>query len=255
MAVDLCSQDSSLIIMSPRISFSGDVSPAEVVPVEQQNMRVSSSSSSIDFDFCVLRENFEYESSSADELFLDGKILPIEIKRRMGPPRKVRLPPPPPPPPQPHPHPPPLPQDDGLDDSRRKPLKAETLTSSDEQKQSSKPWRFRRSSSLSCGSGALCPLPLLSRSNSTGSSSPITKPSLLYKDSFNPKPHYKKFSPSSSSKQSQHVLSASHYQKPPMKKFMSNSGIRINPVLNIPPASLFGLSSIFSGGKDKNKKK
>ncbi|XP_019182468.1 PREDICTED: uncharacterized protein LOC109177542 isoform X2 [Ipomoea nil] len=228
MAVELCSEDSSSIIMSPRISFSGDVSPpAEVVPVpvEQRNMRVSSSSSSsIDFDFCVL----DYESSSADELFLDGKILPIQIKRRMGPQRKVRLPPPPHPPP-----PPPPPQDDGADDCR---------------KQSSKPWRFRRSSSLSCGSGALCPLPLLSRSNSTGSSSPITK------DSFNPKPHYKKFS-SSSIKQSQSVLSSSHYQKPPVKKFMSNGGIRINPVLNIPPASLFGLSSIFSGGKDKNKKK
>nr|GMC97024.1 uncharacterized protein LOC109177542 isoform X2 [Ipomoea batatas] len=201
MAVELCSEDSRSIIMSPRISFSGDVSPAEVVPVEQRNMRVSSSSSSsIDFDFCVL----DYESSSADELFLDGKILPIEIKRRM---------------------------DDGAD-----------------RKQNSKPWRFRRSSSLSCGSGALCPLPLLSRSNSTGSSSPITK------DSFNSKPHYKKFS-SSSIKQSHSVISATHYQKPPVKKFMSNGGIRINPVLNIPPASLFGLSSIFSGGKDKNKKK
>nr|GMC94992.1 probable membrane-associated kinase regulator 1 [Ipomoea batatas] len=200
MAVELCSEDSRSIIMSPRISFSGDVSPAEDVPVNQRNMRVSSSSSSIDFDFCVL----DYESSSADELFLDGKILPIEIKRRM---------------------------DDGAD-----------------RKQSSKPWRFRRSSSLSCGSGALCPLPLLSRSNSTGSSSPITK------DSFNSKPHYKKFS-SSSIKQSHSVISATHYQKPPVKKFMSNGGIRINPVLNIPPASLFGLSSIFSGGKDKNKKK
>nr|GMD00907.1 uncharacterized protein LOC109177542 isoform X2 [Ipomoea batatas] len=201
MAVELCSEDSRSIIMSPRISFSGDVSPAEVVPVEQRNMRVSSSSSSsIDFDFCVL----DYESSSADELFLDGKILPIEIKRRM---------------------------DDGAD-----------------RKQSSKPWRFRRSSSLSCGSGALCPLPLLSRSNSTGSSSPITK------DSFNSKPHYKKFS-SSSIKQSHSVISATHYQKPPAKKFMSNGGIRINPVLNIPPASLFSLGSIFSGGKDKSKKK
>nr|GMC99146.1 uncharacterized protein LOC109177542 isoform X2 [Ipomoea batatas] len=198
MAVELCSEDSRSIIMSPRISFSGDVSPAEVVPVEQRNMRVSSSSSSsIDFDFCVL----DYESSSADELFFDGKILPIEIKRRIGPQRK-----------------------------------------------SSKPWRFRRSSSLSCGSGALCPLPLLSRSNSTGSSSPITK------ESFNSKPHYKKFS-SSSIKQSHSVISATHYQKPPVKKFTSNGGIRINPVLNIPPASLFGLGSIFSGGKDKNKKK
>ncbi|XP_031093836.1 uncharacterized protein LOC115998401 [Ipomoea triloba] len=222
MAVELCSEDSRSIIMSPRISFSGDVSPAEDVPVNQRNMRVSSSSSSIDFDFCVL----DYESSSADELFLDGKILPIEIKRR-----NLRPPPPPPTAPAPpHPHPP-LPQDDGA-----------------ERKQSSKPWRFRRSSSLSCGSGALCPLPLLSRSNSTGSSSPITK------ESFNSKPHYKKFS-SSSIKQSHSVISATHYQKPPVKKFMSNGGIRINPVLNIPPASLFGLSSIFSGGKDKNKKK
>ncbi|CAH9067167.1 unnamed protein product [Cuscuta europaea] len=218
LAVQFPSQDSRPIIMSPRISFSHDVSPADMRDIapaaEHQNIRQSSPPplSSSEFNFCVLRERFDH-FSSADELFLDGKILPTEIKRGMGQQRKVF------PPPPPHPLPPqPLP-----------PL----------QKQR---WKLGRSSSLSCGTGTLCPLPLMSRSNSTGSSSPITKR------------NYQKVS-SSSTKQSQNVSTGHHHQKPPLKKLMNYSGMGINPVLNIPPGSFFRLPSFFSGGKDKNRKK
>uniref|UniRef100_A0A2P2QKH4 Uncharacterized protein n=1 Tax=Rhizophora mucronata TaxID=61149 RepID=A0A2P2QKH4_RHIMU len=44
------------------------------------------------------------------------------------------------------------------------------------------------------------------------------------------------------------------YQKPPLKKNYGNV-VRVNPVLNVPSGNLFGLVSIFSNAKDKNKKK
>nr|GMD55459.1 probable membrane-associated kinase regulator 1 [Ipomoea batatas] len=218
--MEVCSEDPSLGL-SPRISFSHDISQAEIVPVEQY-VRSSSSSSSMDFDFCVFRESFDLDSSSADELFFNGKILPIEIKRRMG------------------------------------------ESSSDGQKQSGSKvfWKFKRSSSLNCGSGyarTLCPLPLLSRSNSTGSSSPIPKRTLS-RDSFNLKHQSHKSSSCSASSTKHNFFSASNH-KPPSKKFQastssySSNGVRVNPVLNVPPANLFGLGSMFSHGKDKNKKK
>ncbi|CAH9094683.1 unnamed protein product [Cuscuta epithymum] len=214
LAVQFPSQDSRPIIMSPRISFSHDVSPADMA-VEHQNIRPSSPPplSSSEFNFCVLRERFD-RFSSADELFLDGKILPTEIKRGMGQQRMVFPPPPHPLPPQPLPPP---------------------------QKQR---WRLGRSSSLSCGTGTFCPFPLMSRSNSTGSSSPIAKR------------NYQKVSSSSSMKQSQNVSTGHHHhQKPPLKKLMNYSGMGINPVLNIPPGSFFRLPSFLAGGRDKNRKK
>lgn len=225
--------DSPSVGMSPRISFSHDLSQNDIVPVEHYIR--STSSSSIDFDFCVFRESFDQESSSADELFFDGKILPIEIKKRLAPPqRAAALPPPLPPPPSPPPH--------------------TQKTMEEKQNCKSSFWRFKRSTSLNCGSGygrTLCPLPLLSRSNSTGSTSSVKRSSL----SNNQKQNFLKYSyPNSSLKQSSSTI----YQKPPLRKNSHgsySSGVKINPVLNVPPASLFGLGSIFSSSKDKSKKK
>ncbi|KAJ8550063.1 hypothetical protein K7X08_033770 [Anisodus acutangulus] len=170
MAIELCSSDeSSLGIMSPaRISF--DISPTGTVPVEQY-IRSTSPSSSIDFDFCVFRESFDLESSSADELFFDGKILPIEIKRRLSSTQlkktEQQLPPP---------HPMPTCKNSTNTSNTCDKMSIENkrgvLETSDEKQNSKSFWRFKRSSSLNCGSGyarTLCPLPLLSRSNSTGS--------------------------------------------------------------------------------------
>ncbi|KAH6803686.1 hypothetical protein C2S51_031933 [Perilla frutescens var. frutescens] len=233
MAVEVL-PDSPSAAMSPRISFSHDLPQNDIVPIE--HCFRSPSSSSNDFDFCVFRESFDQESSSADELFFDGKILPIEIKRRLAPPLRssaaaAQLPPPPPP---------------------------RTTQKTAEEKQNQKTssfWRFKRSSSLNCGSGyarTLCPLPLLSRSNSTGSTASVKRSS-----SNNQKQNYQKYSlPNSALKQSS--WSTNNYLKPPLKKngYCSyNGGVKINPVLNVPSANLFGLASIFSGGKDKGKKK
>ncbi|KAK4347935.1 hypothetical protein RND71_034274 [Anisodus tanguticus] len=263
MAIEICSSDeSSLGIMSPaRISF--DISSTGSVPVEQY-IRSTSPSSSIDFDFCVFRQSFDLESSSADELFFDGKILPIEIKRRISstPPKKTEQQPPPPPPQ-------PLPRCKNSTSNTSNTLhcsktsnaienKTGVLESSSDEKHNSKSfWSFKRSSSLNCGSGyarTLCPLPLLSRSNSTGSTPSVKRnsSSTLSKDNLSHKHHsnsQRHFSKSMSS-------NGHNCQKPPLKnKVPYYNGVKFSPVLNVPPANLFGLSTFFSSsGKEKNKK-
>ncbi|GLU01608.1 hypothetical protein SLE2022_189100 [Rubroshorea leprosula] len=192
MAIELCSENSG---MSPRISFSHDLCLSDIVPVEQRPPRSKSSSlsSSVDFDFCV-RKSFDQESSSADELFSDGKILPTEIKKKnivsakqLSEPTQAS-------------------QDDegeiNNNNLKKESSKANKISRDEvEEKQSSKSfWRFKRSSSLNCNSGyghGLCPLPLLSRSYSTGSA------------------------PKQSSQKhpvSQKPSSSMYHQKPPLKK-------------------------------------
>ncbi|KAL5141567.1 Gibberellin 20-oxidase-like protein [Glycine soja] len=127
-----------------------------------------------------------------------------------------------------------------------------------DQKQSSKSfWNFKRSSS--CGTGprrSFCPLPLLSRSNSTGSSTPSVKRNPLSKEGVNNIKHKH-----SSTRLPHHSFVPNnyhHHQKPPLN-YKTHHGsygtsVRVNPVLNIPPAKLFGLASIFSNNRDKSKK-
>lgn len=245
MAIEIL-QDCPSPGMSPRISFSYDIASNDTVPIEQY---IRSSSSSIDFDFCVFRESFNQESSSAEELFLNGKILPIEIKKRLSPP---------PPPPSKPPHP----------LAQEIPRKTQKIPESDQEKQvnTSKPsssfWRFKRSASLNCGSGyarTLCPLPLLSRSNSTGSTaSAVKRSSLSGNNNQNQKQHLLKNSYSNSSLKQQSVSSGRNHQKPPLKKQSNNAwsgnGVKISPALNVHSANMFGLGYLFSGSKDKNKK-
>ncbi|KAL7101725.1 hypothetical protein ACP275_08G072700 [Erythranthe tilingii] len=242
MAIEVL-PDSPNVAMSPaRISFSCDLSrnDAVVVPAAAEH-HTRSTNSAIEFDFCVFRESFEqeYSSSSADELFFDGKILPIEIKKKLHPP-PIRAATPPPPPPSP---PPPE-----IEEEKQNNNKTSSF------------WGFKRSTSLNCGSDyarKLCPLPLLSRSNSTGSTPAggggAKRSSQL---SNNQKQNFGKCSTTNSSlKQS----SSTNHQKPPLKKSSygsySNNGVKFNPVLNVTPANLFGLGLIFSGGKDRSKKR
>lgn len=238
MAIELNNHSdySGSIGVSPRISFSHDLCQTDVVPVEQHNLSSLTSSSSIDFNFHIRQSsNQEYSSSSADELFSDGKILPVEIKKNIS----IEQPPPPLPPPPP-PHTP--------DDKELKVI-------SDEKQSSKSFWGFKRSSSLNCGSGygrSLCPLPpLLSRSNSAGSSSNVKRSS---------QKHSSAASVNKGSQSSSSSSSSASYQKPPMKKNITygaygNATGHINPVLNVPSANFFGLGSIFCNTKDKNKKK
>ncbi|KAG9131610.1 hypothetical protein Leryth_015158 [Lithospermum erythrorhizon] len=227
----------NMVVMSPRISFSHDISQMETTPVEQY-IRSGSTSSSVDFDFCVFRESFDQDqSSSADELFSGGKILPIEIKRRLLPsPSKKKEQPP-----------------IEKEPNSKKDISGEmsrVVSESDDKKNSSKSfWRFKRSSSLNCGSGyarTLCPIPLLSRSNSTGSSTSSKRSSTKCNNSG-------KFVGTKAS----HCCGTGHHQKPPLKDkhgYHHSQRVNFNPILNVPTASLFGLGSMFSCSKEKNKK-
>ncbi|KAK9074721.1 hypothetical protein SSX86_003039 [Deinandra increscens subsp. villosa] len=199
MAIDLFSENSGTgnnIPMSPRISFSRDFSHSDTVPVEQL---LRSFSSSADFNFCI--QQHPDAASMADELFSDGKIIPTQIKQRQPPPLPPAASQTPPPP-----------------------------VDAEQQNSSKSFWGFKRSSS--CGNGyarSLCPIPLLSRSNSTGSST-STKRSSLSKESC-----AHKHNP--------------NFQKPPLRKtsysYGYGNGVRVNPVLNL------GFGSLFSSGKKK----
>ncbi|KAL3637802.1 hypothetical protein CASFOL_018250 [Castilleja foliolosa] len=238
--------DSPNLGMSPRISFSYDLHQSDVVPVEQYVR--TSSPSSIDFDFCVFRESFDQDqSSSADELFFDGKILPIEVKRRLAPPPRKMEDPPPPPRATAYLRPP-TPKKIIINEPKN-------ATNSESEEKHKSFWRFKRSTSLNCGSGygrTLCPLPLLSRSNSTGSSAGGKRQSVSNSQK-------QSFLRGNSSNTSQKQTQTGNYScRPPLKKNLhgsSSNGVKFNPVLQFPPANFFGLGSFFSGGRGSSKKK
>ncbi|CAL9239675.1 unnamed protein product [Arabidopsis halleri] len=267
MAVDLLSENSN---MSPRISFSRDFCQSDAIPIEKRPLRSSNSkpsslNSSIDFDFCIpggvnSGESFDQGSWSADELFSNGKILPTEIKKKPEPGKKepeskdtkpVKTKP----------------------DSRKQRKQNEEQQEDDviittEEKTNTKSfWGFKRSSSLNCGSTygrSLCPLPLLNRSNSTGSTSSKQKQSSSRKHNEHVK--LQQSSSLSSSSSASSSLSNNGFSKPPLKKSYGGysygshhggGGIRVSPVINVVPSgNLFGFGSMFSGnGRDKNKKR
>lgn len=271
MAMDLYKENPSpLGIMSPRISFSHDLSPSDIInfPVEQSLLR-SISSSSPEFDFCN-HHTFNQNSVSAEDIFLDGKLLPTDEPK---------------PKPKLKPQHPPAPMPPSLNHSNHTVPKQENFFSenqrsndtpgccdhqSEDQKKKSKSfWQFKRSSSLNSGNSyarSLCPIPLLSRSNSAGSAT-SSKRSSSSKESHNlNKQHAQKSSSVSSSTKQSQLSSSSSYQKPPLKKngyggnnsYGSSSshgnGVRINPVINVPSANLFGLGSIFSTSSNKQEK-
>ncbi|KAF9587059.1 hypothetical protein IFM89_039745 [Coptis chinensis] len=200
-------------------------------------------------------ESFEQDSSCAEELFSDGKILPLEIKKQVLPPK-----------PPTHPTSNENSKKESLKEIMEQSFKTEEKPTSSSSSTKSF-WRFKRSSS--CGNGykrsLICSLPLLSRSNSTGSA-PTPKRSSSLKDNHNK--HLPK-TPSSNGYTKSALSSSSSYpystpQKPSQKKNYGsyNNGVRISPLLNVPPpyiskgtVNLFGLGSLFCNGKEKNKKK
>lgn len=258
MAIQLCSANDS---MSPRISFSLDFCHSNSIPVEQHPLRSNSSRLNdppFDFDFCV-RESFDHESSSADELFSDGRILPTEIKKKSFPGKQTGqsiLPVSPPP------HTKAVRQNASATKTTKKQSKCVNNNEEAEmEKQGHNTrsfWRFNRSSS--CGSGygrSLCPLPLLSRSYSTGSSSSSSgvkrmNQSKEGKSNSNAHRFHASARSSSSSSLGQNQNS---YHKPPLKRFQGTYGNGVPVILNVPSANVFGLGSIFSRSRDKTKRK
>ncbi|KAL6188006.1 hypothetical protein ACLB2K_039401 [Fragaria x ananassa] len=269
MAIEVCSEISSPGF-SPRISFSHDLDKANatVPKEEQQQQRLDSSlvDSSSDFDFCIVN-NIKLELSSADELFSNGKILPVQIKPKPNtnttsskeilfhPPQsatknteKKRL-------------------KEFLDDSNTE----DEATENEEKPPIAKPsWQFRRSSSLNLdstttarGMNLIRSLHFLSRSNSTGSApnpkqtvTPNQKQQHLRKNqSTNSRRRSSSASSSSCSSSTTYYPynTSPRSHKPSLRRSGSyGNGVRISPVLNLPPpyiskvtVSLFGFGSLF----------
>ncbi|KAJ6402693.1 hypothetical protein OIU84_014739 [Salix udensis] len=64
-----------------RVPESHDFSQTDFVPIEQRPLQSSSSNS----DFCFRNDTINLESPEADDLFLNGKSIPIEIKNIISP--------------------------------------------------------------------------------------------------------------------------------------------------------------------------
>ncbi|PHT67334.1 hypothetical protein T459_26821 [Capsicum annuum] len=252
MAVDVCCEIASLVV-SPRISFSHD----DGIPIECCLLE-SSSTIDFDFDFCV--NDNQPLISSADELFSNGKILPVEVKKIAETNHSLQK--------QPNP----LRKEPFLENdiNKKKSLKEFLSTDLDEddsededhareKSRQVKPfWQFRRSSSLnnhyqnSQNNGSF--LHFLTRSNSTGST-PITKNPKIYHKQSSQREKIKVLrkssslssssTSSSSSSSSFSTFNHSHSlhssskksQSQPLKKSYSRSygnGVHVSPVLNIP---------------------
>ncbi|KAH7571144.1 hypothetical protein ACOSP7_019787 [Xanthoceras sorbifolium] len=301
MAIEVCSE-----ISSPRISFSRDLNQTDYDSIEEQDRRhrrqeqqhrLDSSllDSPSDFNFCIGSNSFFQEISPADELFSNGKILPVQIKKQIVSTKE-----------QTHHHhhdqqthkspaisssaaaAAPQKMDQNSADKKIIKLKeflSMSLDSEDhDQKIPTKSfWQFKRSSSLNCDSTRskslmIKSLQFLSRSNSTGSApnpkpEPISK-ELSQKQNLQRQPSVASRKPSSSSSSGGtyyfYSTSSSNYsttQKPPLKKCGSynngNGGVRISPILNIATpclsnatvGGLFGFGSIFCNGKLRKKKR
>ncbi|XP_071901803.1 uncharacterized protein [Coffea arabica] len=286
MAIDTSTENSSLNT-SPRISFSHDLCQTdEAAAVEDKPYRLDSmlqlDSDSDDFAFCITSNSTgAHETSSAEELFSGGLIRPVQLQERFvhtpknASKSKAQAHQVPSLPPLPF-----VPQANGGSKQEILQEKESTLTNIEpEQKNQSKSfWGIKRSSSLHCDNGhkksSFWSLPLLSRSNSTGSV-PNSKQGLRESQKQNASSKQQKnlMGISASASASSNATSAPSFyvyplsQKPPLRKnYMGSNGngIRISPVLNVPvpsshiskgTANLLGLGSFFRNGKDKKMKK
>ncbi|MBA0650738.1 hypothetical protein Goklo_018124 [Gossypium klotzschianum] len=193
-------------VISPRISFSYYLN-AEAI--EEHHHHHHHQSSDFVFNF---GDSFVQELSSADELFSNGKILPMEIKKK----------------PVPVPSPP---------KKRLKEFLSMSIDDADDKPAFKSLWQFKRSISLNSGTKTLIrSLHFLSRSNSTGSAS-NPKPTMLSKETE--KQHLQK-QPSLSTKSSHSHSSGAFYaytnsttHKSPLKSSNCGSygnGVGVNSV-------------------------
>lgn len=231
--------------MSPRISFSHDLQTQPDVDVLLADHRRQDDSAA-DFRFDV-RRGMEDETSTADELFSGGKILPF-LPRSNSKDASFAKPPglPPVPPPAPAPR----------KESLREIMAAEEPAAATGASSKSSFWRFKRSSSLNSGSGIkrglLHKLPLLHRSNSTGSVGQESKRKTTTPPSSQSQPRPVASMPATAKKRETAVRPGGY----------GNGGVRINPVLNVPPpyissgtTNLFGFGYFFRPARDAHRPK
>ncbi|WOH03397.1 hypothetical protein DCAR_0622794 [Daucus carota subsp. sativus] len=270
------------LITSPRISFSHDLNieeDDEQVEVKMEEDQEDSSSMDVSdildndhegqlFDFSFSDSfTFEPSSSSADELFSDGLIRPLQLEEKFVTTSKHAS------------VPPTLSQHSSTNDDpsllkdanvvATMSTTANVVESSEHKNQnqanSKSFWKINRSSSVhvdedSYKKSSFWSLPLMLRSNSTGSA---PSPRQMSKEN---KKHnmQKQLKCSTASSSSFYMYQLS--QKPPLKRnhggSYGNNGVFTNPVLNVPPpyigkgtGNLFGITSLFKEKKDKKIKK
>ncbi|KGN63833.1 uncharacterized protein LOC105436374 [Cucumis sativus] len=245
----------------PGISLSNDLVLSEILPIQPRE--------SSEFEFCV-SGCFEYESSSADELFFNGVIIPTQNhqgfvhnkrthQRESSPILPSALPP--------------LPPAVANENSKKENTEelVHVVNSESEKKSRSKSfWGFRRSNSVTYDSrkNSFCSLPLLSRSNSTGSVQTPKRTPLKDVKTQNPMLQKQHSVSESNSKSSFLTSSFSNSASNPYSKLQKaqkknqggfyGSNLYVNPILNVPPpyitketANIFGLSSFLRGRKEK----
>lgn len=252
LAVELCSSTG----ISPRISFSHDLRNTDgAVLIEQDPNRRSDLcllDSTSDFVFSITNtfsQQQQQQLSSADELFSNGKIIPMKIKSPISNP----------------PHQQQQQQQPPISTEKKKLKEFLSSSSDDEEKSSSKYfWKFKRSSSLNFDT--IRSLHFLSRSNSTGSApNPKQKHKLQKQSSVSGRRSSTSSSSSTSTSTYYFYTSSSSSSSHKSKNHGScrnNNGVRISPVLNLPQAYIpkatvkfFGFGSLFCNGKIKTKKK
>ncbi|CAI9113550.1 OLC1v1014168C1 [Oldenlandia corymbosa var. corymbosa] len=275
MAIDMSTEISSLTT-SPRISFSHDLCHTdddEASRMEEDNQLRRDSSllemDSGDFDFSI-SNIFEAETTSAEELFSGGLIRSVQIQDKFVhaskqiPMSKTQVP-------QPQlPSLPPLPLVHPSNAGSKQEILKEPIfgnTESEQKNQSKSFWGIKRSCSLHCENShkksSFWSLPLLSRSNSTGS---VPTPKQGTRENQKQNGFGSKQQKNLSGISSVSATGASLYvyplsqQKPPLRKNYSGAnanGMRISPVLNMPvPSSTIskGFGSLFRNGGSRDKK-
>ncbi|URE48711.1 hypothetical protein MUK42_15370 [Musa troglodytarum] len=226
---------------SPRISFSHDVD----LPQTDANRRLDASlplevSAPSDFDFSLAIDALSHDPSLADDLFSDGKLLPLPIK---NPPSSSR-------PSAPVAAPPATATRRRNRDSLREVMAGPEANGSGIGRASPPTpfWRFRRSSSVGYGSSrsSLCPFPLL-RSKSSGSSStqrPNAKPGITdsgYSSAGIGKGSSSPFGELFRKGANEPKTKVYYYSGNSRRSYGSNA-VRISPILNVPTP---GSGSIF----------
>lgn len=237
----MCSETSP-----PRLSFSHDLSELQVLPLIQdvhcRDTLLLDSNPEFEFSTSSI---LEFESSSADELFSNGVILPTQIQdnKTTTPKHSHHVEPP-------HSKLPPRPSP-SVDKMKKETIRELMIdVSANGERKKSSFWGFSRSKSLNCDDTKkimVCPLPLLSRSNSMGSVA-----------------NSKRMSSNKAAKSS-----SSSYSYPMQKSTSGKTyggsfgnGHWVSPVLNVPTpcvskgsSNLFGLGSFLRVGKVKRNKK
>ncbi|CAN7129489.1 unnamed protein product [Brassica rapa subsp. narinosa] len=258
MAIEVCWSEAPDSRISPRNSFSYDLDSTD------GEVRLDSTllDSGSDLDFCFGSSCSVQEVSPADELFSDGKILPVQIKKVTFRVQRSAS----------------LSSSSSYSSSSssssfcnqrpapaKKIMKLKDLLLNPESDFEDKApkglfLQFKRSISLNYdksrnSKGLIRSLQFLSRSNSTGSAL-NPKPNLLPKENHHP--HKTDILPKQTSLRRSSSLSASvPYRKPLARNSFGNGngGVRVSPVLNFPPPAfisnvadgLFSIGSLCNG--------